>query len=56
MGAVVGDVAHLAGFNDPSYFCKVFKRYTNFSPARFSVEERTGAGIEPVLYAIETES
>ena len=34
--AQVADVAHLVGFNDPSYFCKIFKRYTSVSPSRFA--------------------
>jgi AraC-like DNA-binding protein len=34
--AQVADVAHLVGFNDPSYFGKIFRRYTQFSPSRFS--------------------
>jgi YesN/AraC family two-component response regulator len=34
--AQVADVAHLVGFNDPSYFCKIFKRYTSTSPSRFT--------------------
>jgi YesN/AraC family two-component response regulator len=33
--AQVTDVAHLVGFNDPSYFCKIFKRYTNMAPSQF---------------------
>lgn len=33
--AEVGDVASLAGFNDPSYFGKVFKRYMHCSPSQF---------------------
>lgn len=34
--AQVADVAHLVGFSDPSYFGKVFRRYTNLSPSRFA--------------------
>lgn len=34
--AHVADVAFLVGFNDPSYFAKIFKRYTNFAPSQFS--------------------
>lgn len=34
--AQVADVAALVGFSDPSYFCKIFKRYTDTSPSRFS--------------------
>lgn len=34
--AHVSDVAFLVGFNDPSYFTKVFRRYTGVSPSRFA--------------------
>jgi YesN/AraC family two-component response regulator len=34
--AQVADVAALVGFGDPSYFCKIFKRYTDTSPSQFS--------------------
>jgi YesN/AraC family two-component response regulator len=34
--AHVADVAYLVGFNDPSYFGKIFKRYTNISPSQYS--------------------
>jgi AraC-like DNA-binding protein/CheY-like chemotaxis protein len=44
--AQVVDVAHLAGFNDTSYFCKIFKRYTSMSPSRFSAVTDMPAGIE----------
>ncbi len=33
--AQIADVAFLVGFNDPSYFTKVFRRYTGVSPSRF---------------------
>ena len=32
----VTDVAYLTGFNDPSYFSKVFKRYADVSPSVFA--------------------
>jgi YesN/AraC family two-component response regulator len=32
----VTDVAYLTGFNDPSYFSKVFKRYADVSPSEFA--------------------
>jgi YesN/AraC family two-component response regulator len=41
--AQVADVAHLVGFNDSSYFCRIFKRYTHTSPSRFATIS------EPVL-------
>lgn len=33
--ALVVDVAYLTGFRDPSYFARIFKRYTGVSPADF---------------------
>lgn len=41
--AQVTDVAHLVGFNDPSYFGKIFKRYTSVSPSQY------GAGDDDLL-------
>lgn len=32
----VTEVAYLAGFNDPSYFSKVFKKYTGICPSEFT--------------------
>jgi YesN/AraC family two-component response regulator len=32
----VTEVAYLSGFNDPSYFSKVFKRYVGLSPSAFA--------------------
>jgi YesN/AraC family two-component response regulator len=43
--AQVTDVACLVGFNDPSYFTKIFKRYTHISPSRFA--EANAAALEP---------
>lgn len=43
--AQVSEVAFLVGFNDPSYFTKVFRRYTGVSPSRFS--EVTDAELDP---------
>ncbi|HEX6996380.1 MAG TPA: response regulator transcription factor [Gammaproteobacteria bacterium] len=34
--AQVAEVAYLVGFNDPSYFTKVFRRYTGISPSQFA--------------------
>jgi YesN/AraC family two-component response regulator len=33
--AEIADVAYLAGFNDPSYFGKIFRRYMQCSPSEF---------------------
>jgi AraC-like DNA-binding protein len=52
--ARVSDVAHYVGFNDPSYFCKIFKRYTNVAPSAFGVSAQTDADIEHLIDAAET--
>lgn len=44
--AQVADVAHLVGFNDSSYFCKVFKRYTSTSPSCFTALSDTPLDVE----------
>jgi YesN/AraC family two-component response regulator len=41
--AEVAEVAHLAGFNDPSYFGKIFRRYISCSPSQYQ------AAKEPVI-------
>ena len=51
--AQVADVAHLTGFNDASYFCKIFKRYTSMSPSRFSAVTETPVGIEQLVSAAQ---
>jgi YesN/AraC family two-component response regulator len=53
--AQVTDVAHLVGFNDPSYFCKIFKRYTSLSPSRFSTVADATLDAEQLLNAGEAE-
>jgi AraC-like DNA-binding protein len=44
----VTEVAYLSGFNDPSYFSKVFKRYAGVSPSVYasSAEHRGLLGDE----------
>lgn len=44
----IGEVAHLSGFNDPSYFSRMFKRYTGVAPSAFaaSPEHRNVLGKE----------
>ena len=34
----VGDIAEEYGFNDISYFTKVFKKYTNLLPSKVKIE------------------
>lgn len=51
--AQVVEVAHLVGFNDPSYFCKIFKRYTSMAPSRFSAVSDSGIDAEQLLNASE---
>jgi YesN/AraC family two-component response regulator len=53
--AQVVDVAHLVGFNDSSYFCKIFKRYTNVSPSRFSAVTATTLDAEQLLGSVKAE-
>lgn len=43
--AQVAEVAALVGFNDPSYFTKVFRRYTGISPSRYG--EMSDAPLDP---------
>jgi YesN/AraC family two-component response regulator len=43
--AQVTDIAFLVGFNDPSYFGKIFKRYTGLTPSRYS--SSTAAVLDP---------
>jgi AraC-like DNA-binding protein len=43
--AQVTDVAYLSGFNDPSYFARIFKRFTRTSPSRFA--EGSEARLDP---------
>ncbi len=44
----VSEVAYLSGFNDPSYFSKVFKRYAGVSPSEYksSSDHRSMLGDE----------
>jgi len=53
--AQVADVAHLVGFNDSSYFCKIFKRYTSMAPSRFQAVSDTAVDVEQLLNASEFE-
>jgi AraC-like DNA-binding protein len=51
--AQVADVADLVGFNDSSYFCKIFKRYTSMAPSRFNAVAEGAADVEHLLNAAE---
>ena len=51
--AQVADVAALVGFSDPSYFCKIFKRYTDTSPSQFSASSDASDLAEKLLGAIQ---
>ena len=53
--AQVADVAHLVGFNDPSYFCRIFKRYTAVSPSHFSAATDATLDVSQLLGGIEAE-
>ncbi len=39
--AEISDVAHLTGFNDPSYFGKIFRRYMSCSPSQYQATNGT---------------
>jgi YesN/AraC family two-component response regulator len=52
--AQVADVAQLVGFNDSSYFCKIFKRYTSVSPSRFGASAAAPFDVEALLDTGET--
>lgn len=42
--AEIADIAFLVGFNDPSYFSKMFRRYMNCSPSEYhAVNQQTDA-------------
>ena len=43
----VTDVAHLAGFQDPSYFSKIFRRYMDCAPSQFQTAHETA--LDPEL-------
>jgi YesN/AraC family two-component response regulator len=47
--AQVADVAHLVGFNDPSYFGKVLRRYTKMSPSNFATADQNALDPERLL-------
>ena len=48
--AEIADVAFLVGFNDPSYFGKIFRRYMDCSPSEF-LESNQGAVDTDLLLA-----
>lgn len=52
--AQVSDVAFLVGFNDASYFTKVFRRYTGVSPSRFAQLEEAKLDPERLLDRLNT--
>ena len=39
----VTHIAALVGFEDPGYFCRVFRRYSGQSPQRYRQDARAGA-------------
>ena len=53
--AQVADVAHLVGFNDPSYFCRIFKRYTAVSPSHFGAGTDETVDVDRLLGGNEAE-
>lgn len=53
--AQVAEVAYLVGFNDPSYFGKIFRRYTQFSPSRFSDANESTLDPEQLLNVLNAD-
>lgn len=47
--AQVADVAFLVGFDDASYFGKVFRPYTNVSPSNFATADEDALDPERLL-------
>ena len=45
----VGNVAYSVGFNDPSYFSRVFRRYVGCSPSEFSEQAKSTDGEKRIL-------
>lgn len=53
--AQVTDVAYLVGFNDASYFGKVFRRYTNVAPSSFHAANQPALDPERLLDVLEAD-
>jgi YesN/AraC family two-component response regulator len=53
--AQVSEVACLVGFNDPSYFGKIFRRYTNVSPSRFCEVHEAALDPERLLEVLQVD-
>ncbi|MGH8192852.1 MAG: helix-turn-helix domain-containing protein [Woeseiaceae bacterium] len=49
--ACIADVAAATGFNDPSYFTRVFKRYFGFSPSDYRVNRYPEQPDDPETWA-----
>jgi AraC-like DNA-binding protein len=43
--ASVKETAAACGFADPSYFCKVFRRFHGVSPAKFLLHKNLGSDV-----------
>lgn len=37
----LGQICEMVGYNDPSYFCKLFKKYTGLTPSQYREREGT---------------
>ena len=53
--AQVADVASLVGFNDPSYFGKVFRRYTGYTPSQYSAANDSALNPEHLLELLDAD-
>jgi AraC-like DNA-binding protein len=52
--AQVTDVAYLCGFNDPSYFARIFKRDTRLAPSHFATYAEASVDPERLLDVISS--
>lgn len=54
--AEVSEVSHLVGFNDVSYFGKIFKRYMHCSPSQFSTTNESALDASRLSEDLELEA
>jgi AraC-like DNA-binding protein len=49
----IGNVAYSVGFNDPSYFTRVFRRYVGCSPSEFCDRIKRGGSDKREMDTVE---